>query len=297
MLSPIVFFAYSRPEHTRRSLQSLEANADAKNSILYIYCDGPKANAGEEVRQRIKEVRKVARERQWCGQVEIIERETNAGLANSVIEGVTEITTKHGRCIVLEDDLVVSPFFLQYMNDALDEYVAEENVISIHGYTYPVGASLPETFFLRGADCWGWATWKRGWDLFEPDGAKLYVELERSKQLKAFNFNNTYDYVKMLQKHIRGENDSWAVRWYASAFLHHKLTLYPGISMVNNSGTDELGTHVTQDKNFSVQLSDRPLKVGHIKVAPNPDAQRIFEHYFRKTQTTALQRLLMRLKY
>lgn len=297
MLSPIVFFAYNRPEHTRRSLQSLEANAEAPHSILYIYCDGPKANAGAGVQQRINEVRSVVRERQWCGQVEIIERTANYGLARSVIEGVTEITTKHGRCIVLEDDLVVSPFFLKYMNDALDEYVADEHVISIHGYTYPVEEQLPETFFLRGADCWGWATWKRGWDLFEPDGSKLYIELKRSRQLAAFNFNNTYDYVKMLQKHIRGENDSWAIRWYASAFLHHKLTLYPGISLVNNSGTDSLGTHVTSDKHFSVPLAERPLTVGGIQVAADPEAQRIFEHYFRKTQTTALQRLLMRLKY
>lgn len=297
MFAPVIFFAYNRPEHTRRSLESLKANAEAEQTVLYIFCDGPKANATEETKKRITEVRQVIREQQWCGQVEITEQDTNKGLAASVIEGVTDIVTRHGRCIVLEDDLIVSPFFLKYMNDALDAYVAEENVISIHGYTYPVGETLPETFFLRGADCWGWATWKRGWDLFEPDSSKLYIELKRSKQLRAFNVNNTYDYVKMLKKHIRGENDSWAIRWHASAFMRNRLTMYPGRSLVTNAGTDGQGTNVTHDKHFAVQLSSGPVKVGNIKVEANREAQRIFEHYFRKKQTTALQRLLMRLKY
>lgn len=297
MFAPIIFFAYNRPGHTRQSLESLKANAEAQSSILYIFCDGPKPGANENALNRIQEVRSVIREQQWCGEVHIKEREQNAGLATSVIEGVTEMVNRYGRCIVLEDDLVVSPFFLQYMNNALNEYAENENVISIHGYTYPVQTTLPETFFLRGADCWGWATWKRGWNLFESDGEKLYTELKRSKQLRAFNFNHSYNYAKMLQKHIRGENDSWAIRWYASAFLNNKLTLYPGRSLVKNTGADGQGTHLGVSASFDVQLSKAPIKVGGIPVEQEPACVRIFEQYFRKTQTTALQRILMRLKY
>jgi hypothetical protein len=297
MLSPIIFFAYNRPEHTRRSLESLAENPEAANSILYIFCDGSKPGADTEMLQRINKVRAIVREKQWCGKVHIAEKETNQGLAASVIAGVTGIVNNYGRCIVLEDDLIVSPFFLKYMNEALDEYAANNSVICIHGYTYPVAEKLPETFFLRGADCWGWATWKRGWDLFEPDGKKLYTQLQETKQHRAFNFNHTYNYVKMLQKQLRGENDSWAIRWYASAFLKDKLTLYPGRSLVKNSGADGLGTHVTPSNSFDVSLSANPVKIGDIPIEENKNATRIFEHYFRKTQTTALQRLLMRLKY
>jgi hypothetical protein len=297
MPSPIVFFTYNRPAHAREALQHLAANPEAANSLLYIFCDGPKPGATTETRERINEVRRVVREQNWCGEVIITERETNAGLAASVMEGVTRVINKHGRCIVLEDDLCVSPFFLQYMNRALEKYETEEQVICIHGYTYPVEEKLPETFFIRGADCWGWATWKRGWQLFEPDGKKLYRELKTAKLFRAFNFNHSYDYVKMLRKQIRGENDSWAIRWYATAFLHNKLTLYPGCSLVRNTGADGQGTHVEQSNRFDVALCDKPVTVGEIPVKHSTTGARQFEHYFRKKQTTALQRLLMRLKY
>jgi hypothetical protein len=297
MFAPIIFFAYNRPEHTRQSLESLKANAEAQNSCLYIFCDGPKTGANEETRNRIHEVRSIVHEQSWCGEVQIVGRTTNTGLAASVMEGVTNVLNRHDRCIVLEDDLEVSPFFLKYMNDALNEYADNNRVISVHGYTYPVQQPLPETFFLRGADCWGWATWKRGWQLFEPDGRKLLSELKRTNQLCAFNYNNSYNYAKMLQKQIRSENDSWAIRWYASAFLNDKLTLYPGRSLVKNAGADGLGTHVGVSASFDVPLSEHPVKVGGIPVSAQPDCQHYFEQYFRKTQTSPLQRLLMRLKY
>lgn len=297
MPAPIIFFAYNRPENARSSLESLKACPLAAASELYIYCDGPKPGATEAVKERIAAVRRVVREQQWCGEVHVYERTENAGLAASVIEGVTGIVNRHGRCIVLEDDLEVSPFFLQYMNDALDEYAANEEVISIHGYTYPVPETLPETFFLRGADCWGWATWKRGWNLFEPDGKKLFRQLKETRQFRAFTFNYTYNYTKMLKKHLRGENDSWAIRWYASAFLQNKLTLYPGRSLVRNSGTDGQGTHVTENRSFDVALSPNPVKTGGIPIEEHKEAVRIFGRYFKTTQTTWLQRLLMRLNY
>ena len=97
----------------------------------------------------------------------IIERDINMGLSKSIITGVTEICDKYGKVIVLEDDHVTSPYFLQYMNDGLRAYEHDEDVISIHGYIYPLGDKLPETFFIRGADCWGWATWKTSWAIYE----------------------------------------------------------------------------------------------------------------------------------
>ncbi len=150
---------------------------------------------------------------------------------------MTEVLDRYQKVIVLEDDLVISPHFLQFMNEALDLYKKEDNVISITAYIYPVEGPLPETFFLRGADCWGWATWKRGWNLFQADGLALLKKLEEQKLERDFDFDGAYPYTQMLKDQISGKNNSWAVRWYASAFLAGKLTLYPGEVNTLKKGT------------------------------------------------------------
>ncbi|HRU00618.1 MAG TPA: glycosyltransferase, partial [Victivallales bacterium] len=194
-LAPIALFVYNRPWHTRQTVTALQNNELAAESELVVFSDGPKVEKNKEKtknnEEKVKEVRDYIKSINGFKTVKIIERTQNLGLANSIISGVTEIVNQYGKIIVLEDDLVTSPHFLRFMNEALDLYEKEEDVISIHGYVYPI-PDLPETFFLKGADCWGWATWKRGWDLFEPDGKKLLRELKEKKLLKRFDFNGTY---------------------------------------------------------------------------------------------------------
>ena len=146
-LAPIILFCYNRPEHTRKTLLSLKQNYLAEQSTLIIYVDGPKAEASEEQKNRIAEVKKVIREDQWCKDVMIIESDTNKGLASSVMQGVTETVNKYGKVIVLEDDLVSDTWFLKFMNEALTVYENSSDVACISGYIYPVKGILPETFF------------------------------------------------------------------------------------------------------------------------------------------------------
>lgn len=238
-LAPIVLFVYSRLKHTCQTVSALQKNYLADQSTLIIYSDGPKPGKETQVaavRQYIKTIK-------GFKSVNIVESKNNKGLANSIIEGVSAVVNKYGRVIVLEDDLVTSKYFLKYMNEALDFYQDKNEVISIHGYIYPVKKKLPETFFLKGADCWGWATWKRGWALFESNGKKLLSELEKRGLTKEFDFNGSYAFTNMLREQIAGKNDSWAIRWYASAFLKNKLTLYPGQTLVKNIGFDQSGEH------------------------------------------------------
>ena len=98
--------------------------------------------------------------------VTVYRSKTNKGLSRSVIDGVTEVLKRFDRCIVIEDDLVLSPHFLSFMRDGLSKYSDDSRVASIHGYTYPTDSVLPTNFFMKGADCWGWGTWKRAWGLF-----------------------------------------------------------------------------------------------------------------------------------
>ena len=143
--------------------------------------------------------------------MDIIERDENRGLADSIISGVTEIVNRYGRIIVLEDDLVLSSQFLNYMNDALEIYKDSEKVMHISGYMFPVKGELPETFFYRTTSCWGWATWKRAWDSFEPDSNKL-LNIIKDKGLKRkFDIEGSTGHYKMLQMQSKGKVNSWAV--------------------------------------------------------------------------------------
>ncbi len=269
-LAPIALFVFNRPWHTRQTVGALQKNELASDSDLFIFSDGPRSgadcNAVDDVRKYIKTIT-------GFKNIVLTERNQNLGLAQSIIAGVTEIVNRFGRIIVLEDDLKTSPSFLNYMNDALELYREEDKVISIHGYLYPVQARLPETFFLKGADCWGWATWKRGWDLFEADGRKLLTDLLKRGAQNQFDFDGAYPYTKMLQDQIDKKNDSWAVRWYASAFLREKLTLYPGTSLVQNIGNDSSGINSGSTNVFFTKLSDVKVHIATIPVREDPVAR------------------------
>jgi len=254
---PIVVFAYNRPEVLKETLFALKNNIGIADHTLIFFCDGPKANAGTADLQKINQVRSLIQDINWSKAVIVNVKDKNEGLANSIVKGITEVLNEYDAIIVLEDDIKTSPFFLRYMVDALNIYKKEEDVISISGYNYPIqSSSAEETFFIRGADCWGWATWKRGWKLFENDGQLLFDALVESDLLYDFNFSGSYKYSTMLKKTIK-VNHSWAVKWYASAYLNNKLTLYPRDSLVENIGA---GTNGTNTKN------ENPLVFSGIKI-------------------------------
>lgn len=274
-IAPIVLFAYNRPWHLAQTVEALRQNELADLSDLVIYSDGPK-NPADQL--KVEEVRKYIRTIEGFNSIKIIQRQKNYGLATSIITGVTETINHYGRIIVLEDDLVTSPYFLRYLNEALNYYEKEDRVISIVGYIYPV-EGLPETFFLRGTDCWGWATWKRGWDLFEEDGQKLLSELKKNKLTKPFDYNGAYPYTKMLGHQIQGKISSWAIRWHASGFVKGLLTLFPGRSLVRHIGGDGSGTHCGVTNHFDVQLSFSPVPIEDVPVTEHEFARKKIQRY------------------
>ena len=279
VLAPIVVFTYNRPEHTQRTLNALLMNPLANESDIIIYSDSART---ANHKKAVDEVRSYLSEITGFRSIKVIHRDKNFGLAESIIQGITEVLQQSEKVIVLEDDMVVSPNFLEYMNEALEQFVDDDRVISVHGYVYPVDIELPEAFFIRGADCWGWATWRRGWEIFNPNGKYLLDELTRRGLLRFFDFNSTSPHSKMLKEQIKGGNDSWAVRWYASAFLANKLTLYPGRSLVNNIGNDSSGTHCNTTEDFDVELSKTSINLKNVIVDVSPIALEAFEYYFKK---------------
>jgi len=262
--APIALFAFKRPEHTRLTLESLAHNPEFMDSPLFIYCDGTRDSDEEKL---VSLTRKLVHELSHPNKT-IIERDNNWGLAESIIAGVTQLCDEYEKVIVLEDDMVISPCFLRYMNSSLVEYEYNNCVISIHGYCFPI-EGMPETYFLMGADCWGWATWKNRWDLFEKDGRKLLRLLNERGLINRFNMFGSYNYSRMLKQQIAGKNESWAIRWYASALLNEKLTLYPGKSLVQNIGNDSSGRHCVSSNKFDIELSRHEIHIGGIDIDEN----------------------------
>jgi len=240
-LAPIALFVYNRPEHSLRILESLSQNTLASQSDLVIFSDAPRTS---EHKDKVTAVRAVVCRVDRFKSVQVIERERNWGLAASIQDGVERICDEQGKVIVIEDDLVLSPYFLSFVNAALDRYQDESRVMQVSGYMFP-GKYDPssDALFLSLISCWGWGTWKRAWKHYDAH-ASGFVRLQHDASLKRqFNLGGAYDYFHMLEQQMRGEIDSWGIRWLLSVFLAKGLVLYPRQSLVKNAGVDGSGTH------------------------------------------------------
>ena len=278
-LSPVALFVYNRIWHLQQTMKALQNNLLAQESALFIFSDGPKDTA-EQV--NVSEVRRYIRTITGFKRVTIIERDHNLGLAQSIITGVTELVSKYGRVIVLEDDLVTSPYFLQFMNDSLSLYQDEERIICVCGYMYPLGKKYADTLFLRVCDSWGWATWKRGWDLFVADDKQLYDALKTRKLFRKFNLEGVFNFVKMLKAQIERKNDSWAIRWYASSLLNDKLSLYPGKTLVANTGLDCSGRHGGAIDYYKSELLNEKVVVKRLPIVENEEVVKGIGFFWNK---------------
>ena len=295
--APIILFTYNRPAHTRRALESLRRNALAAESELFVYSDAARDEADREA---VAEVRRIIHDARGFKAVHIVERDENQGLARNIIDGVTRVTDQYGRVIVLEDDLVVAPHFLRFMNDALETYKDEPQVGHIQACDFTDDPSLPDTFLIKFTGSWGWATWKRAWQHFNPDGKALLAELERRGLTREFDFGGKYGFTRMLRRQTEGKNNSWAIRWNASLFLKDILSLNPGRSLVQNAGLDGSGTNCGGGNLYQSRLCTTPIPVTKISpVTENREARAAYAHYYARTNSfmaKAIRRLKRTLK-
>lgn len=258
-VAPIALFVYNRPKHTRKTVEALLANPEAIDSDLFIFSDAAKNKASE---LSVAEVRKYVHEISGFKSVKIIERESNFGLAKSIIEGVTLLCAEYGRVIVLEDDIVTCPFFLQFMNMSLDKYALEPTVWHISGWNYPIDSDgLEDAFFWRLMNCWGWATWQDRWLHFEKNPQRL-IQTWRTEDIYKFNLNGVQNVWKQITYNYNGKLNTWAVFWYATIFEHKGLCLNPTVSMVENIGLDGSGENCGINNAFSTKrLSNTEIKL------------------------------------
>lgn len=278
-LAPIVLFVYNRPKHTRETIESLRRNLLSSKSELFVFSD---ASRNEQELNKVLEVREILENIEGFKKVTVIKAENNKGLANSVISGITEIINNYGKVIVLEDDLVTSPYFLKYMNEALNFYEKDMNIWSISGYTpnikIPEGYKDEVYLSLRGCS-WGWATWKHQWSLVDWNIPDYNSFKQNNKQRKNFNMGGN-DLSFMLDDQMAGRINSWAIRWVYSQRVHSKYTIYPVNSLVSNIGLDFSGTHSTNaDKYKTKEIYHKNIKLTN-DIRVNQEILREFRGFY-----------------
>ena len=297
MYAPILLFTYNRLAHTRRCVEALLKNSLATESELFIYSDDAKNDTQQAA---VNEVRYYIHNIRGFKQITIIQRDENWGLARNIIDGVTTQVNRYGKVIVLEDDLVVTPHFLQFMNDALETYKDEPKVGHIQACDFTQDPTLPDTFLIKWTGSWGWATWDRAWKHFNPNGQELLQELEERKLTYTFDFNGKYGYTRMLRRQIAGKNNSWAIRWNASLFLKGILSLNVGRSLVQNEGFDGSGTHCGGGGLYASTLHLDRLPVTPISpIEENTKARQAYVRYYARTNSfwaKAIRRIKRTLK-
>ncbi|MGE1130501.1 glycosyltransferase [Bacillus wiedmannii] len=282
MLAPVIIFVYNRPEHTIQTIEALSKNELARESNIFIFSDAAK---NEESVEKVKVVRDYidsVEEKKYFKSFTITKSEVNKGLAKSVIHGVSEIISKYGKVIVLEDDLITAPDFLTYMNDALDYYCNLEKVWSISGYNIPIAFPKDyksEIYYSYRGCSWGWATWKNRWDQVDWD-VKDYVEFKSSRRLKNRFNRGGRDMANMLDSQMEGIIDSWAIRWCYTQSKRNLLTVYPVKSRVKNIGLDGSGTHSGITAHYNVEIDKSFTKCSFDDPDLNQEILKNFQNHY-----------------
>ena len=290
-LAPIVLFVYNRPWHTKQTVEALQRNELARDSELFIYSDAPK---NEEAQSKVQEVRDYIKTVNGFRKITIAERKKNWGLADSIIDGVTRIVNEYGKIIVLEDDLVTSPYFLKFMNDGLAIYQRSSKVGMIHAHMYLI-PNLPELFFSHKIGCLGWGTWRDRWERVSFDGKDLLRRIKKRELMRKFNMNNSYAYGQMLKDQIRSKNSSWAIRVYASFLLEGLLAFYPGESLVEHIGYDG-GTHCDSGIQSAMdgKVTSKEIICKRITVVNSQEANKKIVEFYNSVKSPSYKRLLVK---
>ncbi len=281
--APIAIFAFNRPGHLSNLFASLMTNPEAEFSEIYLFIDGPRNSDDKKL---TAETKKIGKDFSEFLNLTIFQSEKNLGLSESILGGIDKVLLNHDRVIVLEDDLELSPNFLHFVNRGLDVHISDLNVASIQGFSMIDLQSSEPSYFLRGADCWGWATWSNRWESLVRDPKILLEQLRNKKLTRDFDLKGAYPYTNMLERNCNKEIDSWAIRWHASMFLEGKVSLFPGKSLVKNMGRDGSGTHGGSQEEVQADLTEEPIEYSWTKPEETPRIVRKLRRKLRSRYRT-----------
>lgn len=293
-LAPVVIFCYNRPKLTKNTLIALQQNNLAKYTNLFIFIDGPKSDQDVD---KVNRTIQIIREFKGFNKITLFKNNVNKGLANSVIDGVTKIINQYNKVIVLEDDLITHPKYLNYMNEALTFYEDNNDIWSISGYTPQI--KLPSNYnddlylTLRGSS-WGWATWKDRWDSTiwewkDEDYEKLFSEKPLLDMIGEDIYYLTKDYKNNLI-------DSWAIRWTNTQYLLKKFTVFPRYTFVLNEGFGRGSTHGSLNNNFKTILPENEFNINLSELEYNKEIEKKYSELYKLQVHNRIAIMLKKIK-
>lgn len=250
---PVALITYNRPKHTYEVLRALRRN-NVKN--IYIFSDAPKK---QEDAEKVAMIRKLAKTINWT-EPKIIERTGNLGLARNIIDAVDHVFTENDRLILLEDDCVPQKYFFNFMNTCLRKYKDNDKIFGVSGYTVQIPEHILrqwpyDLYFYPRIGSWGWATWKKAWQLREKD---LKAACDKAKRESIDICQGGNDVLKMIDQYLEGSlKDVWTLHWVITVYLNNGYYIYPAVSHVNNIGMDGSGVHIGKTDRFETKIADR----------------------------------------
>ncbi len=258
--SPVVCFGFDRPMHLKRMLDSLEKNNESKDTIVYICVDGPTEHTDIDQHKLTLDV---ANDKNWKFKKTIpILRKDNYNCRTNIITTISELFQKHDRLIILEDDLIIGKYFLNYMNLALEKYKEEKNMWHINGYSYQQINNSYGSSISTYVSPWGWGTWKDRWEIFineDFDKKNFISQLEDEEKLN-FNLGNLYDWEDIIVKNEAGKISAWDAYWYQAIFLNDGYSLFPNKSHTQNEGFDGTGMHCSEISDWNTSLNNKKTR-------------------------------------
>lgn len=268
---PVALFAYKRPWHLIKSLESLKKN---KVPMIYAFSDGARTL---DVKPSVDAVRDILKSIDWCD-VKLIERESNYGLGRSIRTGIGYVLERHDRVIVVEDDIILRPGAYEYTVAALQYYQNISEVMSITMWSHPnlVPKQVQGGFFSKRFVCWGWGTYADRWKKYSSSPLELYHECERRK-LGVLKWGNDLK----RQAESAAEKNLWYVGFVLMHFLENGLSYFPNETLTVNIGFDGSGENCgiglvgEEEVSQPVHIPDNWPDVGLLR-----DVDRQFAQYF-----------------
>jgi hypothetical protein len=270
----ICLFSYNRPRFINNLFASLVKNERCINYNIFIFQDRINEENGTDVQNQVFEIS--FRYEKYFRELNFVQRVKNFGSQKNIIDGINLVADDCDGFIVLEDDLVLSSSFLDFIENCLEVFRFNQKIYHVSGFNWFSDLDAPATAFLsRGVNCWGWASWPDRWALLDLDADGVMHQILKVGR-KDFDFDNSAGFFFQLEDNASGLIKTWAIFWYASIFLKGGLCVQPSRSLVKNCGHDGSGERVGFD------LGCQPLFEGVVEIDKNLSCEHMA--YFERTK-------------